>query len=779
MDKPPISENFDYEDASISSKDIFRAILRAKYWIIFSILILLIGTIYVSYTTPPIYKATASVMVEQANKAQTIFNISDNDNFKISDEITVIKSRVIAEDVVENLWNSNKRNKLYVFGTKKFIPRGQRLRRPLKKIFTFGNWSPENNSPPQYNEVYTPLIGKKFFRNILNSLGVYSQRGTNLINITAKSPHPYEAALIANSTAIAYQKRDKEWSNNESLGLNNFLQERLDEKEKELEVIEGEIEKFKISNEIYDIEGNVSNLLNNLTLVESDYNNCKLEINIIHSQKKYFSDQLSSIEQDLTEKMLSSINSQLFALREQVNEKEAELLRNSTIYGDNHEAVLNTKTNLSALKDKLEKKSNELISEGLSSNDPLEDRQSLIVNLLQLETNLNLLGSKLLEYQSLIDKYKEEIKVLPSKQLYLGKLSREKEVLSNTYSYMRQKMEESRVSMASESGKVRIINKAEEPKNPISPDIPKNIFMAIIFGLFIGIGLSFSFEYFDNTIKSVEFIERKKIPVLAIIPSIGHGSKGYTKNKFKIGINIRDRIKTGFKLVGNIQRRLITHEEPVSPISEAYRGLRTSLMYSTQDSQGSIMVSSPGPGEGKTTTIINLAITYANLGKKTVLIDADLRKPVLNKVFDGNNKNGLTNYLCGLEHEIEKIINNTGINNLDIIYNGAIPPNPSELLGSSNMNDLVNELKEIYDVILFDAPPVMAVTDAVVLSRLVDQLILVVRFGSTDKDSVSHTISALSNVNSSITGVVFNDLNSKNSYYSKSYYSYQEYYSAE
>ena len=133
MDKSPISENLDYEDASISAKDILRAIIRAKYWVIVSVLIILICTIYVSYTTPPIYKATASVMVEQANKAQTIFNISDNDNFKISDEITVIKSRVIAEDVVENLWNSNKRNKLYVFGTKKFIPRGQRLRRPLKK----------------------------------------------------------------------------------------------------------------------------------------------------------------------------------------------------------------------------------------------------------------------------------------------------------------------------------------------------------------------------------------------------------------------------------------------------------------------------------------------------------------------------------------------------------------------------------------------------------------------------------------------------------------------
>ena len=114
--------------------------------------------------------------------------------------------------------------------------------------------------------------------------------------------------------------------------------------------------------------------------------------------------------------------------------------------------------------------------------------------------------------------------------------------------------------------------------------------------------------------------------------------------------------------------------------------------------------------------------------------------------------------------------------NLDIIYNGAIPPNPSELLGSGVMKDFVDKLREDYDIVLFDAPPILAVTDSIVLARLTDQFILVVRFGSTDKDSINHTLMALANVDQSLTGVVFNDLNRKNSYYSKNYYSYQEYY---
>ena len=775
MEKHISSTYTEYENPPVTLKEIIRKIIRARWWIILSVIFILLGTIYVTYSTPPIYQATVSVMIEKSSKAQTIFNFGENDNYKISDEIAVIKSRTIGEDVVKSLWNSNKRNRLYVFGTKVFVPRGQRLRRPLKKIFTLGKWSPEQNKPPQYDKPYSSKIGAKFYQNILKTLQVYSSRGTNIINIVAKSPHPYEAALIANAVATAYQKRDKEWSSNESISLKSFLQDRLDEKESEMEEIEDKIEKYKMENQIYDIEGNVTNLMNNLTSVESAYNNANLEINIIHSQKKYLSNQLSDVENDLTEKMLSSINAQLFALREQVNEKEAELIRNSTIYGANHEAVIKTNENLKNLKNQLEGKTNELIAAGLSILDPLEYRQDLISNLLQLEANINLLESKLVEYQSLINKYKNEIKVLPEKQSYLGKLSREKEVLSNTYSYMRQKMEEARVSMASEPGKVRIINQAEEPNKPISPDIPRNIIMAIIIGAFIGFGCSITIEYFDNTVKTVEFIEHKKLPVLAIIPSITHDSIKYS-NSSKLYSDDKRGLIDGLKSVNRIQRRLVTHEDPRSPISESYRSLRTSLMYTTKGNQGTIMVSSPGPGEGKTTTIINLAITYANLGKKTLLIDGDLRKPVLHKVFNTDIKKGLTHYLSGVEEKWENIINPTDVENLQIIYSGAIPPNPSELLGSEMMSNLIIELKEKYDIILFDAPPVLAVTDAVVLSRLIDQFILVVRFGRTDKDSINHALMSIANVNRSLTGVVFNDLNRKNSYYSKNYYSYQEYY---
>jgi capsular exopolysaccharide synthesis family protein len=699
-----------------------------------------------------------------------------NDGFKISDEIAVIKSRTIAEDVVKILWDSNKRNRLYLFGTKLFMPRGQRLRRPIKKIFSFGKWTPEQNQPPQYDEEYTKDIGRLFYRNVLKDLNVYYNRGTNIINISASSPHPYEAALIANTVADSYQKRDREWSSNESANLKLFLEQRLKDKEVEIEYVENLLEQYKRENQIYDLKGNVTNLLNNLTTVESDLNSNNLEMNIIKSQKEYLANQLSELEQDLVVQMLSSINAQLFALRSQVNEKESELVRNATVYGSDHEAVQKTKNNLQNLKQQLKNKTNEMISAGLSIVDPLEYRQEIITKLLNFETQLHQLETKSQQYAILINKYQSKIELLPEKQSYLGNLEREKEVLSNTYGFIRQKMEEARVSMASEPGKVRIINRAEQPRNPISPDIPRNLIMALIIGALIGFFISIFIEYFDNTIRSVEYIEKKKLPILAIIPSIGEGLTHKLANKIKKQEKRKKSSIINENEVDNVERRLITHEEPTSPISESFRSLRTSLMYTKKGTQGSIMVSSPGPGEGKTTTIVNLAITYANFGKKTILIDGDLRKPVIHKVFDGKNKIGLTHYLSGSEEEIENIIFSSEIKNLDVIYNGAIPPNPSELLGSNMMKDLVDKLKKDYDIVLFDAPPVLAVTDSVVLSSLVDQFILVVRFGNTDEDSIDQTLTAIAHVDRSLTGVVFNDLNQNNSYYSKKYYSYNQYY---
>ena len=369
-------------------------------------------------------------------------------------------------------------------------------------------------------------------------------------------------------------------------------------------------------------------------------------------------------------------------------------------------------------------------------------------------------------YKKIINNYDSKLSALPEKVLEYTRLERNRLIIAETYSFMRKKLEEARIGEASKIGKIRVIDKAISNRIPISPNKLFNLIIGIVLGL--GLGLSFVIirELFDNTIKSIEQLERRGLSILAIIPAIdSHINKKNKKVYLKNNRNVE-----------KLQRRLITHEDPKSPISEAYRSLRTSLTYynSKKDCKV-ILVSSTGPGEGKTTTIANLAITYANLGKKTLLIDSDLRKPVIHDIFKVDKTPGLTSLLCS-DSKFQDIIKKTDTENLDIVTSGVIPPNPSELLDSESMVEFIDKAKKIYDVVLFDSPPLIAVTDAYVLLKNIDEFLLVVRAGVTERGGLERVLAAVKHSNINLTGTVLNAVTEKHSYGAGYYYNYYQYY---
>lgn len=219
----------------------------------------------------------------------------------------------------------------------------------------------------------------------------------------------------------------------------------------------------------------------------------------------------------------------------------------------------------------------------------------------------------------------------------------------------------------------------------------------------------------------------------------------------------------------NNRHQLITALSPKAPISEAYRTLRTNVQFSAIDEQIKVlMVASAQAGEGKTTTISNLAVTYAQEGKKVLIIDTDLRKPSLHQVFSVSNHAGLSNALAG-KYPVGEVLQKTSIDNLDVLPSGPVPPNPSEMLGSRKMRSMLEELGERYDLLLFDTPPVLSVTDAMIISSLCDGVILVVHSGKVKRDLVKKAKAQLEHVNARILGVVLNNLqldkNSSMNYY--------------
>jgi capsular exopolysaccharide synthesis family protein len=215
------------------------------------------------------------------------------------------------------------------------------------------------------------------------------------------------------------------------------------------------------------------------------------------------------------------------------------------------------------------------------------------------------------------------------------------------------------------------------------------------------------------------------------------------------------RRKKQSKLANNV-RHLITKLNPKSPISEQYRTVRTNIQFSSVDEEiRSLLVTSSGPSEGKSSTTANLAVVYAQQGKRVLLIDADMRKPTMHYTFRLDNLRGLSNVLVG-ENSMEEAVNQTDVENLDVMSCGPIPPNPSELLASRKMETFLKEAKLSYDIVIFDTPPVLAVTDAQILANLVDGTILVVRSGETEIEPAQKAKEALQPAQAKLLGVVLN-----------------------
>lgn len=286
---------------------------------------------------------------------------------------------------------------------------------------------------------------------------------------------------------------------------------------------------------------------------------------------------------------------------------------------------------------------------------------------------------------------------------------------------------------------VQVIDTARASHSPIRPRTMKNIAIAIVLGLMAGMGIVLLIEYLDNTIKTPEDVQKcMQLSVIGRIPDFDHESP---KRKHT-----------------NRTTRLIGSPSVKAPVEEAYKTLRTNIQYSNLDNDLKIiLVTSTSPEEGKTSTSSNLAISMAQSDNKVLLIDCDLRKPSVHKAFHILNIKGLTNVIAE-NMDYHEILNSVGIPNLDILTSGPTPPNPSELLGSTRMQVFIKKVLEEYDVIILDSPPVLPVSDAMVLSQLADRVIFVTRYGKTTYDEAENAKQGMENVGAKILGAVMNDI---------------------
>jgi capsular exopolysaccharide synthesis family protein len=331
------------------------------------------------------------------------------------------------------------------------------------------------------------------------------------------------------------------------------------------------------------------------------------------------------------------------------------------------------------------------------------------------------------------------------------------------------KLKEATLAAGLKSSNIRWVDPAMVPSTPTRPAKARNIALSFLVGLVGGIGLALLREYLDNTVKTPDDVETlARLPSLAVVPA-------FTDEN---GSSRKRRLLGGASVNGHEKRiELVAQHLPKSQMSEAFRALRTSLLLSQADRPPQvILVTSALPREGKTTAAANLAVTLAQLGDRTLLIDADLRKPGVGRLLnlaDGKYA-GLSSYLAGVSGLDLVTVTHPSIPNLVAIPTGPLPPNPADLLSSHKLAEAIGQLRTQYKFIVIDSPPIMAATDAVIVSVQADGVLLVVRSGETPKEAFTRARDLLTSVKCRLLGVVLNavDSTAPDYYYSYRYYPY-------
>jgi len=350
-----------------------------------------------------------------------------------------------------------------------------------------------------------------------------------------------------------------------------------------------------------------------------------------------------------------------------------------------------------------------------------------------------------------------DLSSLPEEELRFIRLTRQRKANEDIYQLLLKRTKNAQINEAVESIHVSILDTALPPTRPLTRDKKKNAVIGVLFSTFLGVGVVFLVEFFDKSIKSSGDIKRYlKMPILGVIPNV----------KFD-EYEIRDSEKAK-----SISSQIVTHDYSPTPVGEAYRSLRTNLLFrKSKQPLRTLLISSVFPGEGKSFTAANLAITLAQQKSRTLLIDADLRRGVLHNSFNCKKKPGLTNYLTGVA-TLDKVVQETYIPNLSLITCGSLIPNPSEILGSVQMKRFMEGITSRFDFVLLDTPPLTGASDAVILSTLVDGVSVLIRSGKSNREIVKNKVALFGNVKSDVLGVILNGAGVEIAHEGYSYYRY-------
>jgi succinoglycan biosynthesis transport protein ExoP len=704
----------------------YLRLLRKHQWLILTFLVTVVTLVSIAtFKMKPVYEATARLEIDRDAASILPFQNMNSDSAMddlqnyIETQSKVLQSDTLAMETIRKL--------------------------NLINDPAFGAEPGGHEQLPVLSTTSEPITRPGVLSEFEGSLSVKLVPNTRLVDVTFEATDPKLAARVLNAHLEEFKTQNFKSHLTTSEEASGFLTGELEDTRQKFEAAEQKRLAYERDNQIWTVD----------------------EKQNITTQK------LSEIDKELTEAQSDRIK------------KQADF---NTANSGNIDAVpaIRESTQIASLTSKQSELRQQFIAESNRLGPNFPTVKSLSQQIKQLDELVanekkNIIGRieqdyhtalqrELLLTQSL-DKQKVEANQMAVKLVEYNILIRDAEANKQLYDGLSQKLKEANISAGLHPSNIRIIDPAMVPSSPSRPNRARNILMAFLVGLVGGLGLAFLREYMDNTVKTPDDIERlAKLPSLAVVPAFASldGSKRSRMSKLLNSASANGK---------DMNVELVSYSMPQSQVSEAFRSLRTSLLLSQAGHPPQvILVTSALPREGKTTAAVNLAVTLAQLGDRTLLIDADLRKPGVTRALSLQEGKyaGLSSYLAGVSSMDLVTVPHPVIPNLCVVPTGPIPPNPADLLSSARMQQGINELRSEYKFIVVDSPPVMAATDAVILSVLVDGVLLVVRSGETPKEAFTRTRDLLTGVKCRMLGVLLNavDSNAPDYYYSYRYYPY-------
>jgi capsular exopolysaccharide synthesis family protein len=700
----------------------YLLILRKHQWLILSFLAAVVTIVSIAtFRMKPVYSASAKLEIDRENTNVLPFQGADSYDYSVDlDNYIETQSRILTSETMALLTIRN-------------------MNLAAIPEFSGGSDSGAIAAGSLKNQKLPSEVGA-----FLGGLSVKRIPNTRLIEVTFESTSPDLAARILNAHLENYIEQNYKSRYEATTDASKWLQQELDELSIKVRRSEDARIEYERSNQIWtlDDKNNVTTQrLGDLNRQLTDAQSDSLKKQALYEFAK--SGELDAVPQLRDNPLLQQMQKNRGDLSIQYTDAVNQ-------YGPNYPKVQRLQAQIKELDGQMTRERTGIVAQLESDYREAKQHEELLSRAL--------------------DDQKAEVNVMSGKMIQYNILKREAEANKALYDSLETKLKEAQIASGLKSSNIRVVDPAMVPSTPSRPAKTRNIALAFLVGLVGGVGLALLREYMDNTVKTPDDVETlARLPSLAVVPAFF--GEGTTAAK-RIGF-----FKTASTNGHEKRIELVAQHLPKSQMSEAFRALRTALLLSQPDHPPQvILVTSALPREGKTTAAANLSVTLAQLGDKTVLVDADLRKPGVGRLLNlGTGKYaGLSSYLAGVSSLDLVTIPHPTIPNLAAIPTGPLPPNPADLLSSHKLTEAIDELRTKFKFIVIDSPPVMAATDAVILSVHADGVLLVVRSGETPKEAFTRTRDLLVSVKCHLLGVVLNavDSGAPDYYYSYRYYPY-------